>query len=441
MKLFFTLVILFFFHGCSFDNKTGIWNNSNINKNKDNDFLKDFKKISSADASFNKIIPADKKLKLILSEPTTNNKWNDIFFNKNNNSKNFSYLSNNQLLIKSKKLSKYKINNYLLIEDGNLIVSDVKGNIIVFSIAENRIIHKYNFYKKRYKKLKKFLNLIIEKDIIYVSDNLGYFYALNYRNNSIIWAKNFNIPFRSNLKLNDDKIFTVDHQNNLYFLKKEDGSKLNTIPTEESKLNNNFQNNLALNNDSLYFLNTYGSLYSIDTQSGRIKWFRNINQSLDVNANNLFIGNEIVFHNKKIIASSNNHTYVIDAINGSILLKNNFSLKIKPILTDDILFLITKNDFLVAIDLVKNKILYSYDINEEIADYFDIKKKKVKILNFALINNNIFIFLKNSYVLIFGNNGELQDIYKLKNKINSNPIFINNSILYLNKSNKLIILN
>lgn len=441
MKLFFTLVILFFFHGCSFDNKTGIWNNSNINKNKDNDFLKDFEKISSSDALFNKIIPADKKLKLILSKPTTNNKWNDIFFNKNNNSKNFSYLSNNQLLIKSKKLSKHKINNYLLIEDGNLIVSDVKGNIIVFSIAENRITHKYNFYKKRYKKLKKFLNLIIEKDIIYVSDNLGYFYALNYRNNSIIWAKNFKIPFRSNLKLNDDKIFTVDHQNNLYFLKKEDGSQLNTIPTEESKLNNNFQNNLALNNDSLYFLNTYGSLYSIDTQSGRIKWFRNINQSLDVNANNLFIGNEIVFHNKKIIASSNNHTYVIDAKNGSILLKNNFSLKIKPILIDDILFLITKNDFLVAIDLVKNKILYSYDINEEIADYFDIKKKKVKILNFALINNNIFIFLKNSYVLIFGNNGELQDIYKLKNKINSNPIFINNSILYLNKSNKLIILN
>ncbi len=441
MKLFFALIILFFFHGCSFDNKTGIWNNSNITKNKDNAFLKDFKKISSSDTLFNKIIPAEKNLKLILSKPTSNYKWNDIFFDKNNNSKNFSYLSNNQLLIKSKKLSKYKINNYLLIEGDNLITSDVKGNIIVFSITKNRIIQKYNFYKKRYKKLKKFLNLIVEKDIVYVSDNLGYFYAFNYRNNSIIWAKNFNIPFRSNLKINGNKIFTVDHQNNLYFLKKEDGSKLNTIPTEESKLNNNFQNNLALNNASLYFLNTYGSLYSIDTQSGRIKWFRNINQSLDVNASNLFNGNEIVFHNEKIIASSNNHTYVFDAKNGSTLLKNNFALKIRPILTDDILFLITKNDFLIAIDLTKNKILYSYDINKKIADYYDIKKKKAEILNFALINNNIFIFLRNSYVLIFGNNGEIQDIYKLKNKIYSNPIFINDSILYLSKSNKLIILN
>ena len=334
-----------------------------------------------------------------------------------------------------------EINNHLLIEGDNLIVSDLKGNIIVFSITKNKIIQKYNFYKKRYKKLKKFLNLIVENDIIYVSDNLGYFYAFDYIKNSVIWAKNFNIPFRSNLKLNSDKIFTVDHQNNLYFLKKKGGDKLNKIPTEESKLNNDFKNNLALNNVSLYFLNTYGSLYSVDTQSARIKWFRNFNQSLDVNSSNLFNGNEIVFHNEKIIVSSNNHTYIINAKNGSTISKNDFSLKIKPILTDNILFLITKNDFLIAIDLVKNKILYSYDINTKIADYFDIKKKKVEVLNFALINNNIFIFLRNSYVLKFRNNGELQDIYKLKNKIYSNPIFINDSILYLNKNNKLIILN
>ena len=89
--------------------------------------------------------------------------------------------------------------------------------------------------------MEKFLNLIVENDIIYVSDNLGYFYAFDYIKNSVIWAKNFNIPFRSNLKLNSDKIFTVDHQNNLYFLKKKGGDKLNKIPTEEFKLNNDFK--------------------------------------------------------------------------------------------------------------------------------------------------------------------------------------------------------
>ena len=37
----------------------------------------------------------------------------------------------------------------------NLIIRDEKGNLIVFSINANKIISKYNFYKKKFKKIKK----------------------------------------------------------------------------------------------------------------------------------------------------------------------------------------------------------------------------------------------------------------------------------------------
>ena len=55
-------------------------------------------------------------------------------------------------------------------------------------------------------------------------------------------------------------------------------------------------------------------------------------------------------------------------------------------------------------------------------------------------NNKILIQLKNSYIVEFDIKGELINIFKLKNKINSKLIFIDNSILYLNKNNKLIVL-
>ena len=55
-------------------------------------------------------------------------------------------------------------------------------------------------------------------------------------------------------------------------------------------------------------------------------------------------------------------------------------------------------------------------------------------------NNKILIQLKNSYIVEFDMKGELINIFKLKNKINSKLIFIDNSILYLNKNNKLIVL-
>ena len=77
---------------------------------------------------------------------------------------------------------------------------------------------------------------------------------------------------------------------------------LNLIPTEETVVKNEFINNLSLNNKYTYFLNTYGSLYAIDNEKNmEIKWFINLNQSLDINPSNLFLGNQIVNNNKKLL--------------------------------------------------------------------------------------------------------------------------------------------
>jgi hypothetical protein len=58
-----------------------------------------------------------------------------------------------------------------------------------------------------------------------------------------------------------------------------------------------------------------------------------------------------------------------------------------------------------------------------------------------MANGKLFIFLKNSYVLEFKINGEIDNVIKLSSKINSQPIFVNKSILFFNNKNKIIILN
>ena len=63
------------------------------------------------------------------------------------------------------------------------------------------------------------------------------------------------------------------------------------------------------------------------------------------------------------------------------------------------LFLITKNNLLTATDLDNGNIIYSYDINEKIAEFLNTKKKLVQIKHLMIINDQIFIFLKNSYIL------------------------------------------
>ena len=104
--------------------------------------------------------------------------------------------------------------------------------------------------------------------------------------------------------------------------------------------------------------------------SMEIEWFLNLNRSVNLNASNLFFGSKVISNNNLVIVSSDKFTYVIDAKNGNVLQKKNFSSIIKPILIGNQLFLISKNNLLISTNLIDGKIIFSYDINEEIKKIF-----------------------------------------------------------------------
>ncbi len=441
MKFLFLYLIFILLNNCSFDNKSGIWKNeNNVDKNQ-KDSLSQFKNISTSIDPFNEIIQIKKDYKFKSIKKITLNSWKQIYLNQNNNLNNFEYNNLNKLYFKSKKISKHEVSEHIFYADENIINSDIKGNINIFSVSNNKVLTKFNFYKKRYKKMKKKLNLIVENNIIYVSDNFGYLYAYDYFNGKLLWAKNYNIPFRSNLKIYKNIIFAANQNNNLFFFDKFNGEILKKIPTEETIVKNNFINSLSLDEKNIFFLNTYGSLYSVNIKSKRVNWFINLNQSLDVNPNNIFYGSQIINYGGKIIASSNQFLYVIDSNSGSILIKRNFPININPLIINDILFLVSKKNFLISLDLNKDEIIYSYDINKKIADFLKIKRKNADLKNIMMIEDKLFLFLQNSHILVFNIKGNLEKVNKLPSKINTFPILIENKILFLDKKNKLTIVN
>ena len=441
MKIFIISILFLFLFGCSFDNKSGIWKNENkVVKKKENPFV-DFKNLTSTDETFDKIILYQNDQDLKLSEINNNKNWTDVYFNNNNNYGNFSYTNLNNLIFKSKRISRSNINKEILFENGNVILSDQKGNIIIFSLNQNKILSKFNFYKKRFRQIEKKLNLVVENNIIYVSDNIGFLYAYDYIKQKIVWAKNYKIPFQSNIKIYQEKILTSNQNNNFYFLNKKNGEVLRLIPTEETFVKNRFINNLSISQHNSFFLNTYGSLYSFDNKSMKVNWFINLNRSTDINPSNLFMSNQIITNEKLIIVSSNDYLYVLDKNNGSTIFKQNFPSKIKPIISNNYLFSLSKKDLLILMSLKDGKIIYSYDVNQKIADYYETKKKKAEFQSILIADNKTFVFLKNSFVLKFNKNGSLSNIKKLPSKINSNPIFVNSSLIFIDKKNKISVIN
>ena len=106
----------------------------------------------------------------------------------------------------------------------------------------------------------------------------------------------------------------------------------------------------------------------------RVNWFLNFNQSTDINPIDLFNSNEIIYQNDKIVISSDQITYVLNNKNGVLNFKKNFGSQIKPVIINDHLFSITENNLLISLNLTTGKILYSYNINQKIADYLNSKK-------------------------------------------------------------------
>ena len=321
MKFFFVIVLIILFNNCSFDNKTGIWENENTVGKKENNLFKDFGEIVLSEEPYNKTVKLKENFPFKLTKPVTNKLWLDIYYNKNNNLNNFNFNNEFNLIYKSKKISRYRISNNVLFNNNSIITSDIKGNLIIFSLDDNQITTKFNFYNKKYKKIDKVLNYIIENNIVYISDNIGFLYSFDLEKNEILWAKKTKVPFRSNLKLSDQNLIASNQNNELLFFNKINGDLLKSIPTEETKIKNQFKNNLSVYNEKLFFINTFGSLYSVNIKDKKLDWFVNLNQTNNINPSNLFLGNEIIVDNKKIISTSDKFTFIIDSNTGSIIHK------------------------------------------------------------------------------------------------------------------------
>ena len=126
MKIFLLYFFFILFNNCSFDNKSGIWKNeNNIDKNQKDNF-KQFKNVSTSIDPFTEIIEIKKNYEFKLSRKINPTSWKQIYLNQNNNLNNFEYNNLNEIFFRSKKISKYKVNDHILYEDGNIINSDLK---------------------------------------------------------------------------------------------------------------------------------------------------------------------------------------------------------------------------------------------------------------------------------------------------------------------------
>ena len=456
MKRLILVFVTIIFTACSFDNKTGIWKDATnapvADKNSEsilnNESDTRYESIFTKNTTFNEEKEVISPLNLERNTPTKVANWLEEYGVPTNNISNFFYNDNKILLLKSRKLSKisskdkYSDRKFVFYKD-NLISYDHKGRIFIYSTSLKKKIFEYNFYKKKFKKFDKEIYLIINKNILYAADNLGYLYAFNLNNNSIIWAKNYGIPFRSNLKFSSSQLFLANQDNVIYSINPNTGAKNWQFATGQTFLKSDFINNFSIDliNNNLLFLNTSGELYSINYLSKKINWVLNFkNPSLGGDGDiELFSSRPAVIKNDNLVITTEKAILSYNTLQAS---RNwNFSAEsiFKPIITLNYTYAILKNNLLICLDNEKGTVIWSKNIFSNIESKKLLKRFK-SVIDFKIVNNKINIYSKNGYLLSFNKrNGNLISEDKIsKNGISSEVVFLDGDMLFIDSKNKLL---
>jgi outer membrane protein assembly factor BamB len=454
MKKLLLVFVILYSSACSFDNKTGLWkdasdisvDNQKSESISDNSNNINFEDVFTKDQTFNEEIEVNNLANFKIEESTKIANWSEKYAISTNNISNFSYSNKKVLLSRSSKLSRSLNKKKILISDiifykKNLISHDHKGTIFIYSTSLNKKVFEYNFYKKNFKNFNKRIYYIINENILYVADNLGYLYAFNLDDKSILWAKNYGIPFRSNLKFSKNQLFLANQDNVIYSINSKTGDKNWQYATGLTFLKSDFENVFALDilNNNLLFLNTTGQLYSINYVSQKINWLINFKNSNVSGDTELFLSQPIVIKNNSLIVTTEKAIISYNTSTGARNWLSSAEAAFKPLITSNYTYSILKNDLLICIDNLTGKIVWSKNIFNNMENK-KIRNKLGSIIDFKMVNSELNIYSKNGHLLSFNpSNGSFIFKDKISKKgIKSEIVFLEDNMFFVDNNNRLL---
>ena len=420
-------ILILFFYGCSLDSKTSLWNKKKIEtENSQNEEVL-FKEKQSFNKEFNQ------NIKIKLNE---NFYANSFIKNNTNNNKLLNYSG------RIKKISQFKFSkiydfknknsDFLITPNYHFVYFD--GNGTIFKLDENlTLVWKKNIYSKKEKKLSLSLNFSYDQKKIIVTDNLAYIYALDVMNGNVIWKQKNSSAFNSEIKIKNDKIYTVDFDNVLNCYSIVDGKRLWEYKSENTFIKSIKKLSLVLSDDKAIFINSVGDINALELQNGNLIW-QTPTQGIFTNENSFsIIYSDIVLDDKTLLISNNNkELFALELGTGSILWKQNISSISRSSIIDKMIFTINDNGYLIVIDKENGNILRSTNIKTNQKKYRDSKPT-----GFVIAKNKIYLSLNNGYLIKVNiMSGKPENAFKIANKFISRSYIVNKK-LYILSNNKI----
>jgi outer membrane protein assembly factor BamB len=432
-KIIYFIIYFIFITSCSFNQNSKFWSASqNIPEEKDLIYKKIFSKeeFLGQELNSNLIIKLD-----------NNVNSNLVIRNYYNNDGRLDY---NGELKKSSRYKFSKIKNFYQYEPtisfnkNNLIFFDNKGSIIQFN-DKSKLIWKKNYYSKSEKKLKPILQFANNGKFLIIADNIAKYYMLDLINGNLIWSKKNLAPFNSQIKIYEDKIFIIDFSNTLRCFSIKDGKELWNIKTEDSLIRSQKKLSMVIVNEVIYFNNSIGDISAVDIKKGELLWQLPTQSNLIYEAAFSLETSDMTTDSTSLFFSNNkNQLFSIDLGSGSFNWENKVNSNLRPTLTNNYLFTVSIEGYLIVIEKSSGNIIRVTDIFK---NFKPKKRKEIKPTGFVMGLNNIYLSTDNGRILVIDvSSGKTKSALKIDNEKISRPIILDKN-LFIVKDNAIIKLN
>ena len=430
MTRYIILLFFIFLHGCSFNTNSRFWTEEKEIEKLSKNISKILEKKLITKKEFNPNLKIDTSKKFIsISDDLSNNLA----------IKNFNKDIDKISKFKFSKIRDFEYFEPELVFDGkNFVFFDDQGNLIKFD--ENfKIVWKKNFYSKEEKKQKPILTLSIKEKTLIVFDNISKFYAVNLENGDLLWSKKNKNPINSQIKILDDKIYSVDMNNIIRCVSLLDGSEVWKFKSENIFLKSPKRNSIIVKNNRVYLNNSIGDIIAINAQNGSLLWQTPTQSSLIYeNAFDLIISDLVANQDNLVFSNNRNELYSLNLNNGLINWKQDVNSSVRSIFYNNLIFSISNEGYFFIIDSKSGNII-------RITDVFNIFKnknrEKIRPIGFIASYNKLMLSTNNGKLLkIDIASGKTESVFKIDKEKISRPFVFNKKILLV-KNNSIIRLN
>ena len=421
-RIIILIIALIFLNQCSLNENSRIWKDKEKKLEAQKNIKKVFLEKKKITTEFNQ------ELKLDLSIIKFNNKITD---NENNyGSQNYEGLIDK---IGNYKFSKFEDINQLnfkpiFLEDG-LIFFDKKGSIIRYN-DKTKVLWKKNHYSKPEKKLRPKLDFVQDGENLLITDSIAKYYSVNINSGELNWSKNNIYPFNSDIKKHKNKIFVIDYKNTLRCYNISDGNECWNLKTEDSFTISNSKFSLIVINDKVIFSNSIGDITAVDIETGVIIWQLPTQSSSIINETYNFKISKLVSDGNSIIFSNNkNEFHSIDVKTGTINWINEINSNITPIITENLIFTVSNEGYLIVIEKNNGNIIRVTDLFK---NYKLKKRKNINPVGFVIGNTNLYLTNTDGKMIVVDLSlGDIKKIEKISGDFISRPFIFNQNLFVI----------